>query len=185
MKHIYLLGITLTLLLSACSEQEVTEKVVGLKPVYGTLATLSSSIKTTENEPMKSVGKIYVYQNKLLINEVTKGVHIFDNADPSNPIPLKFIAIPGNVDVAIKDNFMYADLGVGLVTIDISDLDNVVVTSFDQNYINSENLSRPPASATQLITSERVYFECPDVSKGLVISWEQEEMPKPECYIIQ
>ncbi len=185
MKKIYLLSLAIIGLLASCTDQEVTEKVVGLKPVYGTLDDLSSLIKTTENEPLKTVGKIYVYQNKLLINEVGEGVHIFDNSDPSNPVNEKFISIPGNVDVAIKNSYMYADMGVGLVTIDIANLDDVKVTHFDSDYVGEQDNSVPPRAVTSTMLGERVYFECPDKEKGLILKWEQVEMPKPECYLIQ
>lgn len=185
MKHLFILGTAISLLLSACSEREYTEKVVGLKPIYGSIDELSTLIKTSENEPLKTVGKIYVYQNKLLINEVGEGVHIFDNTDPTNPVNEKFIHIPGNVDIAIKDNYMYADMGIGLVTINIANLDNVEVTHFDKEYVSEQDNSVPPAAVISQLISERVYYECPDKSKGFILKWEQEEMPKPECYIIQ
>lgn len=185
MKNIFYLGIAAILLSTACTDQETTEKVVGLKPVYGTIDDISTSIKTGPSKSLKQVGKIYVYGDKLLINEVNKGVHIYDNSDPSNPQAINFISIPGNVDVAIKDNYMYADMGVGLITIDINDLNDVKVTSFEQEHINIENTKRPPSAVTSLIVSNKVYFECPDASKGLILSWEVEEMPKPECYINQ
>ena len=185
MKNIFFFVAALAFLLTACSEQEATEKVLGLKPIYGNIDDLATMISTTDNQPMQSVGKIYVYEDKLLINEVGKGVHIFNNADPRNPSPLKFINIPGNVDVAIKDNYMYADLGVGLATIDITDLDNIAVTSFDQNHVNSLNMARPPAAVVGLFVTDKVFFECPDQSKGLILSWEKAEMPKPDCFVTQ
>lgn len=185
MKNTFLFGLAFSLLVVSCGEHEATEKVIGLKPVYGNIDDLSKLIKTTESEPMKAVGKIYVYGNQLLINEIGKGVHVFDNTDPKNPTQTKFVSIPGNIDVAIKDNFMYADMGVGLVTIDITDLDNIAITSFDQNHVNALNSTRPPAAIASQFVSERVYFECADPSKGLILNWERAEMPQPECYITQ
>jgi hypothetical protein len=80
---------------------------------------------------------------------------------------------------------VYVDLGVGLATIDITDLDNIAVTSFDQNHVNSLNSARPPAAIVGLFVSDKVFFECPDQSKGLILSWEKAEMPKPDCFVIQ
>jgi Uncharacterized conserved protein len=183
MNNIIVFLILLIILPSACTEREVQETVLGLRPVYGTINDLRASIKTIESMPMKTVGKIYVYEDKLLINEVTKGVHIFDNSNPKSPIPIKFITIPGNLDVALKDNFMYADMGIGLATIDISNLNQVVVTSFDNNHVSKENMLNPTSEAIRLIPTERAYFECPDVSKGIILNWEIHQMPKPECYV--
>jgi hypothetical protein len=36
---------------------------------------------------------------------------------------------------------------------------------------------------TSNFSSNKVYFECPDPTKGMVISWEINEILKPECYI--
>lgn len=173
-----------SVLIVACTEREIQETVLGLKPVYGTIDDLRASIKTMESIPLKTVGKIYVYRDKLFINEVAKGVHIFDNSNPKNPIPLQFISIPGNVDVAIQGNFMYADMGTGLATIDIRNLHQVVVTSFDNNHVSTENGLSPPLHYIRLIHTERAYFDCPDASKGIILNWEIHQMPKPQCYVV-
>lgn len=49
-----------------------------------------------------------------------EGVHIIDNSNPSAPNFVSFIAIPGNGDIAIKDNILYADSYIDLLAIDIS-----------------------------------------------------------------
>jgi hypothetical protein len=60
-----------------------------------------------------------------------------DNSDPSNPQNISFIEIPGNLDIAIKDNFLYADSYVDLLTIDISNIENPVILCRDENAFNS------------------------------------------------
>lgn len=169
--------------LLACNESESTEMVRGLKPIYGTAEELARLIKADEPLPLKQVGKIYTKDNYLFINEVNKGVHVFQNSDPTNPLKLKFIHVPGNVDIAIKGNFMYADMGTGLVTIDIADLDNVKVTHIDNDYVSEINQVQPPQNTLDVIGGGKVYFECADRSKGPIVSWELVEMPKPQCYI--
>ncbi len=67
--------------------------------------------------PIEKSGKIYIYQNYLLINEFLEGIHVFDNSSPSNPISLGFISIPGNVDMAFDGNFMYVDSYTDLLSI--------------------------------------------------------------------
>jgi hypothetical protein len=56
-----------------------------------------------------------------LINEFHAGIHIYDNSDPSNPTALSFLPIPGNVDMAIRNDRLYADNYVDLLTFDVSD----------------------------------------------------------------
>lgn len=66
-------------------------------------------------------GKIYVKENILFVNELAEGVHIIDNTNPSQPELIGFIVIPGNVDIAIRENVLYADSQNDLVAIDITD----------------------------------------------------------------
>ncbi len=77
-----------------------------------------------EQRKMETTGKIYFYNDLIMINERHEGIHIIDNTDSSNPTRIGFLAIPGNVDVSIQNDIMYADSYVDLLTIDISDLQN-------------------------------------------------------------
>lgn len=181
LKNLLLLGIVALLL--SCSSNEAPPEVVALKPVYGTTDDILELIQTTEPQPLKSVGKIYTIGDLLFINEIGKGVHVIDNSDPKNPEKMKFIDIPGNVDIAIKGSDMYADMGAGLATIDISDLENIKKTHFDSHYVQDLQQHMPPQSLIELYSGAKVYYECPDKSKGTVISWTTETMPKPNCYI--
>ena len=70
---------------------------------------------------MKNPGKIYVYGKYLFVNELYQGVHVFDNSNPSNPVNFSFISIPGNVDIAVKSNILYADNFIDLLSFDITD----------------------------------------------------------------
>jgi len=71
-----------------------------------------------------------------------KGVHIINNSNPSNPVVKAFINIPGNVDIAVKGNTLYADMYSDLVSIDITDplhaklLKNVANVFPERNYNN-------------------------------------------------
>ena len=184
MKNTAFLTMLLTLLLfSACLEDDV-KQVQGLRPIYGNLDDLSSIIHSTESQPLKEPGKIYVKDNYLFINENLKGVHVFDNSDPSNPLKLTFISIPGNLDVAMKGNFLYADYNNGLATIDLSDVYNAKLTDFNSDYNSLDNGQLfPPASLVASMSEDQVYFECPEASKGTVIGWEVADMPQPQCFI--
>ena len=65
-------------------------------------------------------GKIYVKDNYLFVNEIKKGIHIYDNSNPEKPVEVSFLKIPGNVDIAVKENTLYADSYVDLVALDIT-----------------------------------------------------------------
>jgi hypothetical protein len=85
---------------------------------------LREAVDMTTARDLENPGKIYFKDGYIFINEELKGVHIIDNQNPENPQKIGFIEIPGNVDIAIKDNILYADSYVDLVAIDISDVNN-------------------------------------------------------------
>lgn len=97
-------------------------------PVFITRSNLENSvIYSNEEQTLETPGKIYRYGNYLLINDISKGVHIFDNIDPTNPQRIGFIKIPGSTDIAMKGSHIYANNSVDMVTIDISDINNPVI----------------------------------------------------------
>ncbi len=76
-------------------------------------------------QELDNPGKIYLFGDLLFINEPQKGIHILDNVNPASPSNLSFINIPGNVDLAINNNILYADSYVDLLAFDISDIRNI------------------------------------------------------------
>jgi hypothetical protein len=173
----------LCVLLASCIDSGV-KTVSGFKPIYGSVDELSSLILSKEAQSLKSPGKIYVKGDYLFINEVLKGVHVFDNSNPSSPIKLNFISIPGNVDIAMKGNYLYADYLNGLATIDVSDIHSAQLLDFNFEYKNSDNGQHyPPAPLLSSETASKIYFQCPVADSGIVIGWEKITMPEPQCYV--
>src|SRR3546814_4511594 len=64
---------------------------------------------------VSETGKIYVFGDYLFINEPQKGIHIIDNRNPSDPKNINFISVPGNVDMAVNSNILYADSYIDLL----------------------------------------------------------------------
>ncbi|MCY1721647.1 hypothetical protein OU798_14930 [Prolixibacteraceae bacterium Z1-6] len=120
--------VTLTLLLigfTSCMD-EYTEEFTANKPVYLSYEDLRSAVQLTESRDLVNPGKIYFKDGYLFINEELDGVHVIDNSNPENPTNIGFIEIPGNVDIAIKNNTLYADSYIDLVAIDISNINQPV-----------------------------------------------------------
>lgn len=90
------------------------------KPVQITLKELRSSIYNSTNVPLETPGKIYIKDNYLFINEVKKGIHVIDNSNPGSPQFIGFINIPGNMDIAVVDNILYADSYTDVAVINIA-----------------------------------------------------------------
>ena len=104
---------------SACTDK-VFETFTANAPVYMSYTDLRSAVKMTTAREMNNPGKIYFKDNFIFINEKMKGVHVYDVSNPNSPQNKGFIEIPGNVDIAIKDNILYADSYIDLVSIDVS-----------------------------------------------------------------
>lgn len=101
-----------------------TRTYVRFDPVYKLPSEFRVGISAEGPRDLRNPGKMYAFGQYLFINERQEGIHIIDNADPANPQNLAFWKIPGNVDMAIQGNFLYADQYVDLLTIDISNLQN-------------------------------------------------------------
>ncbi len=122
-KILYLL-LFLAMVVSGCSDK-IIEIFMANSPVYMSYGELRHAVKQTSATGLVNPGKIYFKDNYIFIVEEMKGIHIIENADPSNPVNLSFIEIPGNVDIAIKGNILYADSFIDMVAIDVSNLDQI------------------------------------------------------------
>jgi hypothetical protein len=133
-------------MLTSCKD-EIKETVTYKTqvPVYLSIKDIrAQSITVVKSQPVTSPGKIYIYGDYLFVNEQNKGIHIIDNSNPALPKILNFINIPGNVDMAVNDNILYADHYIDLLAIDISDPKNVKVVKtvegvFESNLIDKVN----------------------------------------------
>jgi hypothetical protein len=99
-------------------------------------ADLPKTISLKDPQPILEAGKIYAYGNYIFITEMYKGLHIINNTDPSNPINERFVAIGGVVDMVFKDNQLIADNSVDLISIDLSNPEQLIVSSRLSNVFN-------------------------------------------------
>lgn len=116
-----LLPLTLCFILQGCLKDKLTKTYTILIPVYKEKTEVYANIKSNAPRPVEAPGKIFMYGNYIFLNEVDKGVHIIDNSNPASPVVKAFINIPGNLDIAVKGNTMYADLYADMVVVDITD----------------------------------------------------------------
>ena len=104
-----------------------------------TLFELRSGIKTMPAQELENPGKIYIKDNYLFINEIKKGIHVIDNTNPSAPKIISFIQILGNVDIAVKNNILFADSYTDFVALDISNPKDVKEVSRTNNvFVNGQ-----------------------------------------------
>jgi hypothetical protein len=106
-------------------EQELPE--TNYQPVVLERGVFESSIQIIPQQAMTKSGKIYIKENLMVVNDVNKGFHIYNYSNPENPIKIAFLKVPGATDVAIRNNFLYINQAVDLITLSY-DLTNNSVT---------------------------------------------------------
>ena len=167
LKPVGLLALILTLF-TACSDggyQKVT--YVANVPIYQSFDDFrATAIEAQSPKDLTNPGKIFLKDQYIYINDKFEGVHILDNSNPSAPLNIGYISIPGVMDITIRDHIMYADSRVDLLTIDISDFTNPVVLSRNQNVFPN---AMPEWDMTYPIAPI-------DASKGVITGWVVEEI---------
>jgi hypothetical protein len=120
-KIIFILTLLFAITSPSCLKDKLTKTYTVYEPVYRNRAEVLADIKSDVPREIAVPGKIYQYGNYIFLNEVNKGVHIIDNSNPVSPVQKAFINIPGNLDIAVKANILYADLYTDMLAIDIAD----------------------------------------------------------------
>ncbi len=127
-------------------------------PHYKTKIEVRDNIKSNLPTDIVHPGKIYVRGNFIFLNELDKGIHVIDNTNPQSPQRVAFITIPGNIDLAVKGNMLYADMYTDIVTIDITDPRNVVLKKVNEN-----------------VLPERYYAGFHNNAMSVIVDWERRD----------
>lgn len=134
----------------------------GNSPLYMSYNDLRSAVAIKQNVDLVNPGKIYYKDNYIFIVDELKGVHVYDNSDPSSPVKKAFVNIPGVVDISISGYIMYADSYVDLVILDVQDVENIHETGRVIDILPYT----VPATGNELPVGNV------DAGKGVVTGWE-------------
>jgi hypothetical protein len=160
------------LILAAFFCSDATEETNPVySPVYMSYDELRTSYSYDPPQEVSQAGKIYLYTNYMFVNEIYKGIHVIDLTNPASPQNIGFIKIPGSVDIAVKDNILYADSYVDLVAINITDPASPVEISripdlFPYPYDYADYLAEPI-----IVDYPNAVFDPVDINLGVVIDW--------------
>ena len=94
---------------------------------YVVKSAVLDSINGSAAQPIVQPGQLYINGSYIYLNEMNAGIHIIDNSDPTHPVQKAFLNIPGNQNIAIRGNTLYADMYADLLAIDISNPTNVKI----------------------------------------------------------
>ena len=171
-----LLQIFIVLVLLGCERNTSIDTVsnsYGYVPIYSNKNDLEK-ISIVNSKTTITAGKIYAYNNYIFQNDIGIGIHIIDNTDKQNPHKIGFINIPYSSEMAIKNNFLYANNANDLVVFDISSSQNPVLINRVSNVF--------PAFTQHFPNEQGTYFECVDTTKGVVVGWKKQALTNPKCY---
>jgi len=160
-----LLPVLAAFVLSGCLKDKMSRTYTIYTPVYKSKQEVLQEITSKPARSIEASGKIYVYGNYLFVSEIDKGVHVIDNSNPSNPVNKSFINIPGNQDIAVKGNTLFADLYTDMLAIDISDPLAAHITSVSASVFPERN------------SGTLVYF-APDTSR-YIVDWIKKDTTVP------
>lgn len=134
-RNVFFAAVAMLFLMASCVKDDCSRVMTYTKhtPVYKSLDEIRVDPTVEPARDLKNPGKIYLYGNLILINEKGEGVHVIDNANPSAPAKLAFISIPGNIDIAMSGNTLYADNYIDLLAIDVSNIQNARLKKRVQN----------------------------------------------------
>ncbi len=125
MKIKSLIAVMLLLVAFTSCEKDEYEIVNVATPIYMNLDAFRASVEITSPKTIIESGKIYSFNNLVLVNDIDKGIHIINNSNPENPVKIAFIKIVANKDMEIKENYLYADSLMDLLVFDLSDIENI------------------------------------------------------------
>ena len=124
MKKIVLLLVYISLF--TCNKDEgPTEYIDVAVPLLMSKSEFRSSVEIQGPRALEEAGKIYAYNDYIFVNDEFKGIQVIDNTNPSSPHAISYLKVAGNVDISIKNNFLYADSSTDLVVFDISNIQKI------------------------------------------------------------
>jgi len=147
--------------LSSCEDSNYRQ-YTGNAPVYLSYDDLRKSVVNQDHADLINPGKIYFKDDFIFIVEELKGIHVYDNSDPSSPSKTNFVKIPGVVDISISGQTLYADSFVDLVVLDLGDIRNIKEVGRIKDILP---YTVPPVD-------NKYPMAYVDQEKGVVIEWE-------------
>ena len=133
-------------------------------PVIMTKADFRNSVEILSPQVIDESGKIYSYGDYIFINDRFEGILIIDNTNPQAPQETAYIKIPGNIDISIKNNYLYADSSIDLVVFDISDINHISQVDRLENVFSIYNYEIP-------LEAEEVNWNNFDYNSEVIVDW--------------
>jgi len=178
MKHLKIpfLLVAVSFFLQGCFKDNCQRELTYTKfdPIFMTIDEIRVPIQQLSAQELKEPGKIHFFNDFILINEQREGIHIINNADPSNPTPVSFLKIPGNFDMTIRDNKMYVDNAMDMLVLDVSNMNSISEVSRTENAFSNQFVEGKGVIIGYTSSEVTEVFEC---QEGAVVGWNDFSQP--------
>jgi hypothetical protein len=155
----------------------VTQKVWGNKPVYASLEKGKEIRYIAGKQHIRQAGNIYAFGRYIFQVDEGRGIHVIDNAVPSQADRIGFISVAGCSQISMKGNYLYTNSMSDLVTVDLSDpVHPQLVNRIERAFPEFEYLY-----TTAQQPNEPGYYECPRYD-SLVVGWVKDSIYYTGCY---
>ncbi|TGV02498.1 LVIVD repeat-containing protein [Flavivirga rizhaonensis] len=165
MKFKYLFLSFVLISIWSCDKKDLNFELVQVAiPELMTKADFRNLVEITVPKNIEEAGKIYAYKNYIFVSDNNKGVHVIDNSNPKQPKVTKFIKIPGNEDISVKDDFLYADSATDLVVFDISNINSITLVERLKDVFNIYDYKIP-------VEAQAVDYGKIDLENNIIVGW--------------
>ncbi len=164
MKLKFVLFVLLITMVSCNNDQVDYEMITVATPELMSKAEFRNSVEVLGPQNIDEAGKIYAYNDYIFVNDEFQGIHVIDNTNPESPQAIAYIKLPGNVDISIKNNFLYADSSIDLVVFDISNINGIQLVARLENVFTVYDYQIP-------VDTQEVNWNNYDFDSQVIVGW--------------
>lgn len=138
MKNLFGLIAIVVVLVSSCVKNTNKQKVTVALPQFMEKKAYYNSLKFQAARKVERPTKFILYNNYLLLQDLYNGIHIIEMTNPASPQKIGFIPAGAAKDMAMKDGMLYLDCSKDMLTLDLTDFNNIRVTDVSEHaFLNS------------------------------------------------
>ncbi len=153
--------------LTSCLEDTCEEErsVIGFNPITVSAAEWrNSSFFCGVGLPVCNTSSFYVYDQYLFMVEENEGLHIYDNTDTENPVPVTFMEAPGGQGIAVRNGILYMNQYTDLVAFDLANPEKPELVG------RTENVFEPYSIFAQVLPNDQFVVDWAETSERRTIS---------------
>lgn len=163
MKHVFF--IVVFVCLWSCHDDDANYELINVAvPEMMSKTEFRNAVEIQSAKPIVEAGKIYAHGSYIFISDKAQGVHIIDNSNPKVPQAISYLKIPGNEDISIKHNYLFADSATDLVVFDLSNILSIQIVERLEDVFSVYDYRIPN-------DAQFADFNNYDFENNIVVSW--------------